>query len=377
MADFLQTTNLYTLSDICFAESKVDLQRYFAANIVVVIPCQVYHLESHLIFQLLNKLKLIAYITEIVVVVNGIPKPLPELVQSLKMIDSRITVLFESGKNSAELSQCLNIQPQALVGKGFALWLGFTYVLQKYSKPVFIATIDADMQNFTSDFLLKLFYPLVQFGAQINKGYYVRYSCDKLDARLTRLLVFPLLHAMRKQESATSASKVIDFLIEFRYPLSGDVAITSSLLSKLSLRAAWSYDLSLLVQVQQQAVDLPIFQTEITDNYQHIHREMASEANHGLIEVAQDIINYLLEFAPFNIQILASDYLRVAFALIDKYAKLADFNGLNFNVLEEQKLARQFVLLLGQNQSSPTILPTWEQVNHQEAVKQFILDLAL
>lgn len=375
MTDFWQAPKLYTLSNICFDESKVNLQKYFNETIVVIIPCQVRHLENNLIFNVLNQLKLISYLSEIVVVVNGSPSPAIELAQSLKMVDNRISVLLESEGSSDDLNQCFAIGSHKPAGKGFALWLGFAYVFQKYRIKAIIATIDADIQNFTPAFLLKLLYPLVEFGADINKGYYVRYSNDKLDGRLTRLLVFPLLKAMRKQ---INTSELIDYLIEFRYPLSGEVAINSRLLSKLNLRQAWSYDLSLLVQVQQNLLDSPVFQTEITDNYQHQHRQLSGKNDsNSLSEVAQDIINYLLTFYKFDIEVLTHDYLSIASELIDKYMKLAAFNGLNFCLAEEKELVQQFMILIMNGEDNSAILPRLDQIPCPDVVEKFISTITI
>lgn len=374
MADFLQTKKLYTLSDICFSEEKIDLNSYFAATIVVIIPCQVYHLENKSIFNILNKLKFIKYVTEIVVVINGNPSPDMDLVMSLKTIDPKITILLESNKNTIIIKDELRFQNTILAGKGFAIWLGYMYILQKYTSKSFIVTIDSDIQSFTSSFLLKLLYPLVQFNAEINKGYYVRYSKAKFDGRLTRFLVFPLLQAMNKQ---INNNELIDFLLEFRYPLSGEVAISSNLLSRFCLRHSWSYDISLLVQVHKYIDNTPIFQTELTNNYQHQHRDLTTNSNHGLMEIAKDIIDFLLGFCNFDIKAIATDYLYFARELIDKYDKLATFNGIGSNVEEEKILINEVLMLITDNQNESIVLPNWAQVNSNEVIKKFISGLIL
>lgn len=374
MADFVQTQNLYTLSDLCFDEAQVDLQNYHTTTIVMVIPCSVHHLKNYLILDLLNKLKLITYLTEIVVVINGIPSAATEQVLALKALDARITILLESGQDTHLLSDYLAIKSKPLSGKGFALWLGYFYILQKYEKRVLIATLDADLKNFTPALLLKLLFPLVHCAAEFNKGYYVRYSQNKLDGRLTRLLLFPLLQAMRRQTDLTG---LLDFLIEFRYPLSGEMAISSDLLRNLNLRTAWSYDLSLLTQIYEYATISSIYQTEISNNHQHQHRDSASDGDHGLQVVAVDIIDYLCGLYPFDFKQLATDYLSIASRFIDQYQLLAAFNGLNFSVEAEKELARRLGLLIHDGNCGSVTLPKINQVSDQAGLRRFITDLII
>ena len=52
MADFVQTQNLYTLSDLCFDKAQVDLANYHTTTIVMVIPCSVHHLKKLSSFRL-------------------------------------------------------------------------------------------------------------------------------------------------------------------------------------------------------------------------------------------------------------------------------------------------------------------------------------
>ena len=268
-ADFLQSKNLTTLGEICFNSQAINLKKYVDSMVVVVIPCHIKHLEQGLIVDLLKKLHFVNYVREFVIVINGSLSDSNDKIRDLNLIDSRITVLLENSDFKTQLQPYLDFNTKSLRGKGYALWLGFAYVCNKYKHLAIVATIDADIKTFTHDFLLKLLYPLVHFGAHLNKGYYVRYADEKLTGRLARLLVFPLLQAMKLQ---LGSDNLCDFLSEFRYPISGDVAITSRLISQLSLMQGWSYDLSLLIQARKRTISEKLFQTEVTDNYQHINR---------------------------------------------------------------------------------------------------------
>ncbi|NCT56451.1 MAG: hypothetical protein GW760_01885 [Legionella sp.] len=320
MADFYQTPTLFTLSNICFDENKV-FSHFFTQPVVIVIPCHFRHLENKAVFNLLNELKPINYITEIIVVVNGQVHPSDDVTYVLKSLDKKCTILYESSGNKP--------------GKGLALCLGFSYLYKKYKNKAIVATLDADLKNFTPTLLLKLIYPMQTLKADFNKGYYTRYSDKKLDGRLTRLLIFPLLQALLLQKKN---DELLLFLTEFRYPLSGDVAFKSHLIPQLDLASNWSYDLSLLVSVHKNKSCLNLFQTEITQNYQHPHRDLNHASDFGLMEVARDIIAYLLNTFPVDTELLAKNYELSGQCFVNKYEKLALFNNLFFSKKNEEQL---------------------------------------
>ena len=114
------------------------------------------------------------------------------------------------------------------------------------------------------------------------------------------------------------------------------MAISSNLLRNLNLRTVWSYDLSLLTQIYEYATIPSIYQTEISNNHQHQHRDSASDGDHGLQIVAVDIIEYLWDFIP----LISNNWRLIIFSIasrfIDQYQSLKTFNGLNFSVEAEK-----------------------------------------
>ncbi len=370
MADFFQSRTLTTLSSISFNEKNPPLQPYMDATIVVMIPCHTRHLKQPLVFDLLKKLKLILYVNEFVIIVNG-PEPDYAAVQELRKLDHRATVLIENDTHRQQLSLLLERDADALPGKGWALWLGFAYAIQRHEN-AFIATLDADIKNFNEAFLLKLLYPMVYLKADFNKGYYVRHSHHKLDGRLTRLLIFPLFKAMHLHMQPTPW---LDFLSEFRYPLSGDVAITSQLIKQISLQPGWSYDLSLLLEVFKILPQGQLFQTEITDNYQHLHRDANNDTTDGLGRVAIELIHFLLNLHAFNVERLSADYVQIAHHYIAKYEALALFNSFSFHRTEEEQLVTKLADFMVSNATTTCPLPAWNRIGHQPKFVEFIADL--
>ena len=67
----------------------------------------------------------------------------------------------------------------------------------------------------------KLFYPVVNtvFNFEFCKGFYPRIANEKMNGRVARLLVAPLLIALEK---TIGSSEYLQFMKSFKYPLSGE-----------------------------------------------------------------------------------------------------------------------------------------------------------
>jgi glucosyl-3-phosphoglycerate synthase len=325
MSDFFQSKSITTLQSLCINAQMESELIASDKKIVVVVPCSIRHFRLGTLHQLIEQLQAITFLHSIVVVLSGpeaeTEKNKNEPFQSLGYRHDLITVLCAS-------------EP----GKGRALKVGFNYVYQQHHDNAVVVTLDADLQSFNADFLLKLAYPVAVFGGHFNTGYYVRYSNNKLDGRLTRLLVFPMLYAMSAQDPG---NELLQWLLAFRYPLSGDVALSSQLLPKLVLADHWAYDVSLLNSVYRWQQKLDVYQTELSENYEHLHRSVEKDGELGLMEVSRDIVGYLLTaFTPDRSR-LAADYHQLARQYCEKYRKLALFNGLTYSQEAEDDLIKR------------------------------------
>lgn len=294
-------------------------------KIVVVVPCSIRHYQQQIIHLLVQKLQVVSFVHSIVIVLSG----------HAAETERNKHHAFNSNQYRQDLIQVLCASEP---GKGRALKVGFNYVYQQYGIDAVVVTLDADLQSFNTLFLLKLTYPIAVYGGHFNKGFYARYSNNKLDGRLTRLLVFPLLYALSAQDPSND---LLQWLLSFRYPLSGDVAMSSQVLPELDIADNWSYDLSLLRSVHRAQQSLDIYQTELSDNYEHLHRSVEKKGESGLMEVAHDIVGYLLNLATHNRASLAQDYLKFAKQFCEKYKKLALFNGLNYSQETEEDLVKR------------------------------------
>ena len=74
-------------------------------------------------------------------------------------------------------------------GKGKNVWYCIGYALSRNTAEA-VALHDCDIKTYDENIIIKLFYPLVNRSMGIVfKGYYPRYADNKLNGRVTRLLV--------------------------------------------------------------------------------------------------------------------------------------------------------------------------------------------
>ena len=77
------------------------------------------------------------------------------------------------------------------------VWYCIGYALSRNTAEA-VALHDCDIKTYDENILIKLFYPLVNrsMGYSFSKGYYPRYADNKLNGRVTRLLVTPLVKSL-------------------------------------------------------------------------------------------------------------------------------------------------------------------------------------
>ena len=98
------------------------------------------------------------------------------------------------------------------------------------------------------------------------------------------LLERPLLRAMELRAGPVA---MLQFLSAFRYPLAGESALESSLLSRLNFSSTWGLEIGLLEEVRRQLPPSAVCQTELCAAYDHKHHELSpDDPEHGLHRIA-------------------------------------------------------------------------------------------
>ena len=83
------------------------------------------------------------------------------------------------------------------------------------------------------------FYPVAnpQFGYKFCKGYYARFANESLNGRVCRLLVTPLIRALKM--TTEQNGRFLDYLDSFRYPLSGEFSMQIDVLRDARIPSDW------------------------------------------------------------------------------------------------------------------------------------------
>ena len=108
------------------------------------------------------------------------------------------------------------------MGKGRNVWYCIGMAIAR-GEARSIALHDCDIKTYDRRLLAKLFYPVVNplFNFEFCKGYYPRITNNKMNGRVARLLVYPILIAM---ERTIDRSEYLDFMKSFKYPLAGELS---------------------------------------------------------------------------------------------------------------------------------------------------------
>jgi len=224
------------------------------------------------------------------------------------------------------------------------------------------------------------------FPYQMAKGYYPRIDDKKLNGRVTRLLVSPLLIALKR---VVGDRDYLDYLRSFRYPLSGEFALRTQTLPDLRIPSDWGLEIGVLSEAWRNLAPQSVCQVEIADAYDHKHQDLSPEdASRGLSRMSTDICKAIFRklasdgtvFTPNLFRTLKATYYRLALDLLESYYNDAKMNGLTIDRHKEEKSVELFaenIIRAGQvfldNPNVSPFIPTWNRVHAADS--DFLYDL--
>jgi len=252
-------------------------------------------------------------------------------------------------------------------GKGKNMFLGFGIALALGAESV--GLIDADIRTFKRVHLDRLFYPVAALGYDFSKAYYARIKERALYGRVKRLLLDPLLLALKRKFTESREEKMlrlIDFLLGFHYQLSGEVAFHADLLKKMRFATNWGVEIFTLIEVYRKA-SAPAQVMFSEAPFDHKHQEVSEQdKSKGLNRMAVDIVTTLmnalvieegLEISDTFFRDLTITYQGVAEEQIKKYSDDASFSNLRYDREGEENLVRNVfrnsILRAGELLTSP------------------------
>ena len=268
-------------------------------------------------------------------------------------------------------------------GKGKNVWYCRGYVLSR-EKARSIALHDCDITTYNKELLARLVYPVANplFNYEFCKGYYPRVGDNKLNGRVTRLLVTPLLKTFKK---VLGHRDYIEFIDVFRYPLAGEFSFRSRLLKELRIPSDWGLEIGILSEMQRNQAHNRICQVDIAEVYDHKHQVLSvKDKTKGLSKMSIDISKTLIrklaaqgDTFTYNIlRTIKATYYRNALDLLEIYHNDAKINGLDININEEEIAIELFannIITAGQqfldNPNENPLTPNWNRV--QNALPDF------
>jgi glucosyl-3-phosphoglycerate synthase len=340
MSDFAQTgliCTLQRLNDSHLARIEAELTDLAATRpIALVLPCHGRDVAQPAFEHLLGELREAAFLREVVFSVNGVePAALEPLAARLAQLPQRTTLL----RNDA---------PRGVAaGKGANVHAAFAHLAGAGECEIFV-TQDCDVASFRCADLARLCYAIAhpRLGYRYAKMYYSRVT-DRLYGRVSRLFLAPLLHALLR---VAGHQPLLDFLLSFRYPLAGEVALTRELATTLPASSGWGLEIGQLCEVFRRVDPREVCQVDGGTGYDHKHQPAATALADMTQEIACELFQQLsAEGFPndnaFRMAVVAA-YRREAAHALHRSASLALINALPFDEAAEREIVETFAARL-------------------------------
>jgi glucosyl-3-phosphoglycerate synthase len=234
-------------------------------------------------------------------------------------------------------------------GKGRNVWYCLGYFLAAGNSKA-VALHDCDILTYDRSIPARLLYPLAHpsFNYLFCKGYYYRAANGKLNGRVFRLLVIPLIRALKQ---VMVRHDYLDYMGSFRYALAGEFSMRAELVSSLRFPSDWGLEIGTLSEAYRNCSANRICQVDIADSYDHKHQPVSEDnRSAGLHRMAHDICKALyrklaVEGVVFSydlLRTLKACYYRTALDVVDHYNNDALMSGLFLDRHSEEATVELF-----------------------------------
>ena len=135
-----------------------------------------------------------------------------------------------------------------------------------------IALHDCDILTYHRSLLARLLYPVAnpRFQYEFCKGFYPRFARGKLNGRVSRLFVTPVLRALKQ---VCGSSDYLEFMDSFRYPAGRRVLVSPRRgMVDLRIPGDWGLEVGVLSEMHRNYAHNRLCQVDIADAYDHKHQ---------------------------------------------------------------------------------------------------------
>ncbi len=394
MGDFSQNGIVSTLHDFgtkTTSEIEKDLLNFSKERkMELILPCLYSELEGSALPNIVDQISKTKYLNHVII---GLDKASESQAKKawnfFKKINVPFTILWNDGPKLKKLDNELNKKNLApnQMGKGRNVWYCIGMCIARDTARS-VALHDCDIKTYDRRMLAKLFYPVVNplFNFEFCKGYYPRIANNKMNGRVARLLVGPLLTALEK---TIGQSDYLNFMKSFKYPLAGEFSFRRNVLPELRISSDWGIEVGILSEMQRSFSPNNICQVDLADAYDHKHQDLSiDDETKGLSKMSIDIIKTFIKklatqgnsFSRETFRSLKATYYRSALDLIDIYRSDAAMNGLKFDSHKEEEAVELFavnIMKAGEafyiNPMDTPFIPTWSRV--KSAIPDFLVRL--
>ncbi len=384
MGDFYQNgiiTTLHHMADRPLEEMEAELLGFSARRPMgLILPSLYSELEGEALPRIIDHLTAVPYLSEIVIGLDRADEgQYRKALEFFGRLPQHHRVLWNDGPRLQALDKELqrhDLAPREL-GKGRNVWycMGYTLASQRAES---VALHDCDILTYDRSLLARLIYPVAHpgFNYEFCKGYYARVAGGKINGRVSRLLVTPLLRALKK---TLGDMEFLEYMDSFRYPLAGEFSFRRDVLTDIRIPSDWGLEVGVLSEMYRNYANNRLCQSDIADRYDHKHQEMsADDVTRGLSKMSIDISKALFRKlatrgVTFNMETfrsLKATYYRIALDFVETYHNDAVMNGLTLDIHNEEKAVELFaqnIMLAGEafidRPMERPFIPSWSRVS--------------
>lgn len=383
MADFYQNGTVTTLHNLGQRDQESLEQELvsFAKKrpLGLILPSLYSELEGKALPEIIDNIAQVPYLSEIVIGLDRADEAqYRSALTFFGALPQHHQVLWNDGPRLRALDaklEALGLAPKEM-GKGRNVWYCMGYVLAS-GKAESVALHDCDILTYDRQLLARLLYPVANplFNYEFCKGFYARVADGKINGRVSRLLVTPLLKALKK---TVGHNEYLEYMDSFLYPLAGEFSFRRDVLNDLRIPSDWGLEIGVLSEMHRNFASNRLCQVDIAQTYDHKHQDLSLDnTNAGLSKMSVDISKALIRklatqgetFTAETIRTLKATYYRIALDYVETYRNDAVMNGLTLDIHTEEKAVEMFamnIMTAGQtfldNPMDTPFIPSWNRV---------------
>jgi glucosyl-3-phosphoglycerate synthase len=383
MADFYQNgivTTLHNLADRPIEDLEKELTEFSEKRpMALILPSLFSELEGEALPNIIDHICDVPYLNQIVI---GLDRAnLAQYKHALgffEKLPQNHRILWNDGPRLKAIDaklEALGLAPKEL-GKGRNVWYCMGYILAT-GKAESVALHDCDILTYDRGLLARLIYPVAnpQFNYEFCKGYYARVAHGKINGRVSRLLVTPLIRAFEK---LVGQNEYLDYMDSFRYPLAGEFSFRRDVLNDIRIPSDWGLEVGVLSEMQRNYSYNRLCQADIAKTYDHKHQDLSADNDQGglskmSIDITKSVIRKLAtqgnSFSMEDFRSLKATYFRIALDFVEMYKNDATMNGLQLDIHSEEKAVELFasnIMKAGEsfleNPMETPFIPSWNRV---------------